>query len=327
MSFDVKYHIQAEDELKRRKQSNLKELEVRRNRIEKKFPEIMELRIKMSSTGARIAKVALEGGDTDTKLEQVRHENTTAAARIKELLMKANYPDNYLDPIYSCKSCKDSGVYNGVRCECYKNTLKRLAAEGINSKSPLTLTGFESFDVELYPDTKSKEGYNIREIMKNNLDYCKNYAEDFHVSAVSNTGLLLSGQTGLGKTHLSLAIAGRVLNRGFNAVYGSAPDLFRKINREDFGREDGNTMETLQSAELLVLDDIGAEPDRQDYRSDFYNLINSRMNLGNPTIISTNLTMSELKLRYGDRILSRFMTMKILKFYGNDIRQIKRNKQ
>jgi len=327
MAFDVKYHIQAEDELKRRKKANEKELEIRQNRVEQHFPEIAEQRSVMARTGVKLIQLALGGGgasaDTEkveAQLAQIQQEHTAAAARIKELLMKAKYPHDYLNPIYSCEVCKDSGIVRDGRCDCYKKTVSRLAAQEVNSKSPLTLTGFESFDVSLYPDI-IEDGHSIRTIMQGNFDCCRDYAEDFHLP---DSGLLLSGKTGLGKTHLSLAIAGKVLEKGFNAVYGSAPDLFRKIESEHFGREEGSTMESLQSAELLVLDDIGAEWESSFYTATFYNLLNSRMNLGNPTLINTNLTMAELKSRYGERIMSRFLTMKILKFYGNDIRQIKR---
>ncbi|MCL1903341.1 MAG: ATP-binding protein [Oscillospiraceae bacterium] len=320
MNFNQKYYVQAENELKNLRRTNAKELELRRCEIERVIPEYTKLRKVMAATGARIAEIVIKGGDTDAQLAVVQEENTAAAARIRELLVKARKPADYLDHIYSCKNCLDTGIVGGIRCDCYKNRVKRLAAEGINSTSPLTLTGFESFSIELYPDVE-KDGLNIRNSMHGVLNYCREYADEF---CLPNTGLLLIGETGLGKTHLSLAIAGRVLSRGFNAVYGSAPDLFRKIENEHFGRGNENTMESLQSAELLVIDDIGAEFNTELNISIFYNLFNSRMNGGKATVINTNLSLTELRARYGDRINSRFLTMKILKFYGNDIRQIKR---
>ncbi|MCL1788830.1 MAG: ATP-binding protein [Oscillospiraceae bacterium] len=320
MNFDAKYHIGAENELKQLRQANAKELDLRRREIERAIPEYTSLRAVMASTGARIAAVAINGGDTDAELSVIQRENTAAAARMKELLMKARKPADYLDHIYACKNCLDTGIAEGTRCDCYKSIVKRLAAAAINSTSPLTLTGFESFELELYPETL-EGGIKIRDIMQSNFNYCKKYAEDFRLP---NTGLLLSGETGLGKTHLSLAIVGKILSSGFNAVYGSAPDLFRKIENEHFGRGNEHTMDSLQAAELLVLDDIGAEFNTELNISIFYNLLNSRMNGGKATVINTNLTMTELRERYGDRINSRFLTMKILKFYGNDIRQIKR---
>jgi DNA replication protein DnaC len=322
MAFDVKYHISAKEQIEQRRSANLRKLELRQREISGKFPQYDALRAVMAETGAKIVKAVL-GGNAESELAQIRQENTNAAVKIKELLLSNKYPANYLEAIYSCESCKDSGVTSNGYCDCYKTLVKRIAAQEINSKSPLSLTGFGSFDIELYPDT-NENGYNIRNIMRGNLQICVDFAEDFHLPGA---GLLLSGKTGLGKTHLSLAIAGRVIERGFNVIYGSAPTLFRKVENEHFNREKGNTMDSLQSCELLVLDDIGAEWESSTfYASVFFNLLDSRMNAGTPTVINTNLTMGELEARYGERIMSRFLTKTILKFYGNDIRQIKRRK-
>ena len=78
-------------------------------------------------------------------------------------------------------------------------------------------------------------------------------------------------------------------------------------------------------ADLLILDDLGAEFATQFTVSAIYNIINSRILGGKPTIINTNLTLSELRGRYTERIVSRLMgTYSVLNFYGNDIRQLKR---
>jgi len=328
MSFDAKYHVSAENELKRRKEANAKEAAHRRVILEQKFPEFARLRAVMATAGAKIAAAVLESGgnehELNSRMNEIQAENVQANARMKELLMKAGYPHDYLEPIYSCKVCKDTGVAGLTRCECYTGAVKRLASEGVNSTSPLMLTGFDTFKVDLYPNVEIENVGNIRELMQGVFNYCEEYAENFHLP---DAGIMLRGQTGLGKTHLSLAIAGRVLAKGFSVVYGSAPDLLRKIENEHFSYErEGrdSTMDTLQSAELLVLDDVGAEFESKFYASALYNLLNSRMNMGYPTIVSTNLTFEELKLRYGDRITSRFMTMEILLFHGKDIRLLKR---
>ena len=322
--FEHRYHTLAKNELERRKQANESMLRERRREFESKVPEYAKLRSVVASTGAEIAAVALEASDVDSKiakLEDIQARHKSAAARIKELLLKANYPADYLEPIHSCKVCLDTGIAGRLRCDCYTNMVKRFAADGINSTSQLRLTGFENFDVNLHPDSvQDGSGLNPREVMRYNFEFCKNYAENFRLPY---KGLLLTGQTGLGKTHLSLAIAGKVLDSGFGVIYGSAPDLFRKLENEHFGRNDGNTMEWLQSTELLVLDDIGAEFDKDFYLGFFYNLLNSRMESGKPTVINTNYTLGELTARYGDRIVSRFMTFEILQFCGCDVRMMK----
>jgi len=324
MGFDVKYYAGADAEIKQRRLTNSRELDNRRESVAKRFPEYAKLRALLAETTAKITEAVISKTDVRAKIAAIEAENSAVNAKIAAFLEKGGYPKDYLDPIYSCDICKDTGIINGSRCDCFKKAVKRLAAEGINSNSPLTLTGFETFDIKLQPDEYEPSGRKIRAVMKKNFDYCKDYAENFHLSG---GGILMLGETGLGKTHLSLAIAGRVLENGYSAVYGSAPDLFRKIENEHFGRSDGHTADSLQAADLLVLDDIGAEFDSSFYVSVFYNLLNSRMNAGLPLIISTNMDTSELKERYGERIFSRLMTMKIMMFCGKDIRQIKRGRK
>ena len=153
------------------------------------------------------------------------------------------------------------------------------------------------------------------------MEFCKRYAEDFHFPAKS---ILLRGKTGLGKTHLSLSIASVVIEKGYSVVYGSAPDLFRRIEKEHFSNSgDDSVIEALENADLLILDDIGAEFESKFYNSVFYNILNNRLNASLPTIISTNLDLSEIKERYGDRITSRLLTMESLIFVGSDIRILK----
>ncbi|MCL1831891.1 MAG: ATP-binding protein [Oscillospiraceae bacterium] len=321
MSFNVKYHVQAEQELLRRKAANDKKRKVRRAEMDARFPEFVQLRALMATAGAKIAGVVLDGGDPETasaKIEEIRQENVAAVVRMKELLMNAGKPHDYLDPIYSCPMCQDTGVTQYARCECYNNAVKRFASAEINASTHLTLTGFDTFNVTYQPDEVRIDIGNVREITQDNFHFCEKYAEDFHLP---NPGILMTGGTGLGKTHLSLAIAGKVLSKGYNVVYGSAPDFFAKVHDEHYGREVGHTMKLLQAAELLIMDDIGTEYDTSFYVLTFYNILNSRMNAGKPTIISTNLNTNEQELRYGNRITSRFIMMEILEFHGDDIRQ------
>lgn len=60
------------------------------------------------------------------------------------------------------------------------------------------------------------------------------------------------GETGLGKTHLSLAIANEVIKKGFSVVYDSAQNLFTRLEKERFGREGGNTEDTVLYCDLLI---------------------------------------------------------------------------
>ncbi|MCR5717503.1 MAG: DNA replication protein DnaC, partial [Oscillospiraceae bacterium] len=79
--------------------------------------------------------------------------------------------------------------------------------------------------------------------------------------------------------------------------------------------------------DLLILDDLGTEFSSPFYTSMIYNIINTRLNRGLPTIISTNLEWLELKSRYEERIVSRlYAVYDIMHFVGSDIRLQKRKK-
>ena len=140
------------------------------------------------------------------------------------------------------------------------------------------------------------------------------------------------GKTGLGKTHLSLSIAEVLIKNGWNVLYDSTINYLRQIEKEHFGRDlNGNTLQILLDADLIILDDLGSEYDTSFYVATIYNIINTRLNKNLPTIINTNLTPQELERKYDSRIVSRLFTMyTYLKFTGNDVRQIRaieKNKQ
>jgi len=328
MSLNPKFYVKAEEEIKRRREIAEQKLLHRKKEIETTIPQYKNIQRELAKTGARLSEIILSGGnreETREKLERLQRENLAAQDTIKTLLAQHKYDAEYLSGSYTCKKCSDTGVYQNRRCVCFREIVKRLTAEELNASSPMKLCGFDTFDLDLYPEIIDIDsGVTMRSKMKRNFNYCKDFAENFHLPC---NGILIAGGTGIGKTHISLAIAKVVIEKNYSVIYGSAPDLLRKIEKEHFGRDaDTNTVELLQSADLLILDDLGAEFESQFYSSAFYNLLNSRINAGLPTIISTNLTRKQIESRYGERIISRIFVMECLEFCGNDIRAIKKFK-
>ncbi|MDR1753832.1 MAG: ATP-binding protein [Eubacterium sp.] len=318
MGFNKSFYIKAEAEIKARKAANNNIIISRQKEISKKFPDYVSLREELAGTGGELISI-LGAQDVAAQIKKLSEKNLGIQARIETLLLENGYPRDYLNPIHTCLKCKDSGIYEGIRCDCFLDIVKRFAANELNQSSPIKLSSFDVFDLRLYPDEKDNEtGRNIRKGMAGIFEYCKQFADDFHLPC---NGILMRGNTGLGKTHLSLAIAGEVLKKGYSVIYGSAPDLFRRIEKEHFNSQiESDTLGLLQNTELLVLDDLGSEFDSQFYVSTLYNLLNFRMNRGLAVIVSTNLDLKSLQKRYNDRVVSRLLTLEGLDFFGRDIR-------
>ncbi len=257
-------------------------------------------------------------------MQQQKIRNLTAQQNIKLLLKKHGLAEDYLEVKYFCPKCEDTGFIESKLCECHISLLKDLAFEEAGKNSPLKFCKFEDFKLSYYPDTApSAKEKSVREKMSEILDFCKFYAASFDTSSQS---VLMQGYTGLGKTHLSLAIAGEVIKKGYNVLYNSAQNFFNELEKERFGKTSTNgAYEAMMlECDLLVIDDLGAEFQTSFTKSALYNIINTRMNSGLPTIISTNLNLVEIENQYTQRISSRIIgEYTILSFEGKDIRQLK----
>ena len=83
--------------------------------------------------------------------------------------------------------------------------------------------------------------------------------------------------------------------------------MITKLEREHFGRDEGNTDHMLLECDLLILDDLGTEFKTAFSCAEIYNIVNTRLMTQKPTIISTNLSIQELQERYTERFASRIM--------------------
>lgn len=289
--------------------------------INEKIPQIREINNVLFNTGRELIRIISEGrtSETENKINQLKRNNLQAQEMSRKLLAANGYPEDYLDIHYSCNKCSDTGYCDGVYCECLKKLCGRLAADELNKNAHLKLSGFDTFSLSYY---KGDDYFNMQKI----LEFAKQYAETFKESSNS---IFMFGKTGLGKTHLSLAIANRVLDKGYSVIYDSAINILRNIEREHFSREHSSDMiDLVMTTDLLILDDLGTEYETPFYNATIYNIINSRLNSGKATIISTNLDLSGIKRRYDERVVSRIISVyTCLEFRGDDVRLQKRQEK
>lgn len=307
----------AEAELARRRSTAEAVLIDKTFEIEIRHPEIKRLNDQLKQTGPRYMNIMLAGGDDiKEKIAALKAENLKVQEELSELLLAFTGDRNYLEADYTCQDCHDTGYVEGVRCHCFKELLKKYSSEELSRTGGIALNDFSQFRTDYY------DAGNVRDKMLGSLKYCRSYAETFSTASPS---LLFIGKTGLGKTFMSSCIAKEVIGQGHSVVFGSIISFLRKLEDEHFGREDGDTMERLIDCDLLILDDLGSEFKTAFTESALYDIINSRINMNKPIIISTNLAMSELNERYNDRIISRLMgCFSPIMFIGRDIRSIKK---
>ena len=320
MSLNEKYYAAAHFQLDKRREHNKTLEENRRDEVLKKIPEYGLLESRLALTASKIAPAILAHDQNITELiENLRRENINIQQNMKALLEGSGLPADYLDPIYSCPVCNDRGCADGKWCGCFMKLVYAAAAKDMNEQAAMTLSRFVDFNLNLYSDSPCPDNPAVSQktAMTEVFTQCFKFAENFDGS---ENGILMMGATGLGKTHLSLSIANRVIERGYSVIYGSVPELLRTLNNEQFGRSGGDTMSLLTGCDLLVLDDLGAENSSDYNLSQVYEIINARVNRRLPMIVSTNFSIRELPDRYSDRICSRLFSMHKMLFYGSDNR-------
>ena len=322
MAYSPSIYIKAQRILEKRREKALDDAEERIEKIRKEIPEIDNIQKQLSAIGLEISRLFFFKGNTEEKVAQLKSSSRELVAKRAKILKENGYSENALQPEYVCAHCEDKGFIKGRICACHVQLLKDLMKDEIRKFAPLDDCTFDSFKLEYYSSEAFENSVVPRERAKKIFESARLYAQNF---SPESKNLIFLGATGLGKTHLSLAIANVVINKGYNVCYGSSQNICDDLQSEQFGRTDNiyYTKQQVLESDLLILDDLGCEVSNQYTTAIIYNIVNSRILSKKPTIISTNCSLSELLDKYDQRITSRisgdYTKMTIL---GNDIRNI-----
>ncbi|MBE6899337.1 MAG: ATP-binding protein [Ruminococcaceae bacterium] len=296
---------------------------IRKADVYAKYPAIRELDNRLMREMANLTVLMLrEQGDTEGVLASMKAKTEDIRRERAAILAEKGLPEDYLEPHYICSECSDIGRKNGILCSCFKEICRKEALNELAASSGSASCSFGNFELGYYPDNGAEDGTNPRRKMQNYYNFCINYAENFVSGSPS---IVMIGKTGLGKTHLSLAIAKTVVEKGFGVVYAPAQKLVSNLEREHFSFSGSDAvLQKYTNCDLLIIDDLGAEFPSQFTSAAIGNLINERLFENRPTVISTNLSVKELSERYSERTASRILgEYKRLLFAGEDIRFLK----
>ncbi len=316
MAYNNGYYKKAIEIILADKKARQKQYEQRLNELYNSVPELGDIDAELSSIGAKAMMAAMAGKTDDVKIYELKSAELQAkkAEIFKSTEIQA--------PVASCQKCNDTGYLGNSLCECVKLIAKKLVMQDMSEQMPIEEQGFHNFDLKYYPDVSGKDGINPREHMGNIFNTIKNYADSF---SRHSENLILIGNVGLGKTHLTMAIIKSVIEKGYGVIYGSAQNLFLQVQNEyllNAGSMD--KLDAILNIDLLVIDDLGAEIQSSFAKNLVNNIINTRINNSLPTIINTNLSFSQIEEYYTARVSSRIVgNYKLIPFYGKDIRRIK----
>lgn len=292
-------------------------LNKRYKEILEKIPEYQEIDHAISSLCMEKGRQLLNG---DSQATASLHEQVASlSAQKKRLLMDAGYPDNYLEPFYDCPLCKDTGFIEGEKCSCFKQAIINLLYEQSNIKEMLKEENFSKLSMEYYI------GEDL-ERFSQAVDGSRKFIADFNLDYHN---LFFYGTVGTGKSFLSSCIARELIDKGHSVIYFSSLKLFDTLSKMTFehrNKEELNRIyDDLYNCDLLIIDDLGTELTNSFVTSSLFSCLNERHLRKNPTIISTNLSLEELSMRYSERIFSRITSyFDLYKLTGQDIRMHKK---
>lgn len=294
----------------------------RMEEIEKKLPEYLRLESSVSSVSVAYAKALLE--DQTKEAEACHQKLVEIRTRKQALLQSAGYPSDYLDPVYTCPDCQDTGYLvsdslHQSKCHCLRQKELKILYQQSNIQDQIAKDNFSTLTEQYY---KGEDLVHFRKA----VTICRQFVEHFDTQ---HDNLLFYGTVGTGKSFLSGCVAAELLKREHSVIYFSSVSLFETLSRHSFDAKEKETLynfyEDLYNCELVIIDDLGTELTNAFVASQLFSLLNERQLRRKSTIISTNLSLEELRDRYSDRVFSRITShFNLCKLTGMDIRMLKK---
>ena len=296
-----------------RQLANYHQLNKRKNRVYTLIPEYRLLEEEVATSSVERARMLIDGDDAG--LEDYRKRIAENVARRATLLEEHNLPADYLDTIYTCPDCQDTGYIHSQKCHCFRRQEITLLYEQSNIQEMIEKENFSTLSYEYY---KGEDLIRFQNAVNVSKDFVAGFGTHYQ-------NLFFYGTVGTGKSFLSGCIARELLSQSYSVIYFSANNLFETLSRYSFDIKSKDSLynfyKDLYNCDLVIIDDLGTEVTNSFVTSQLFGLLNERHLRQKATIISTNLSLEELSERYSDRVFSRITSnYSICKLTGQDIR-------
>ncbi len=306
-------------------------LESRKQRVYDMIPEFRDVELEIVNTSMEYAPLTISSDPEEfaLKLQKMKVAVRALEEKKTQLLLSHGLPADYLEPEWVCPDCHDTGFAGDKRCHCFKQAVVDLVYSQSNLKQVLARENFDTFSFDCYSDKDidPKTGKSSLQIMHDAYDIAQSFVQKFDQQY---RNLFFYGEPGLGKTFLSNCIANELLKTGHTVLYLTSHQLFDALGKKmrRYGDEEIAAFEEedyILNCDLLIIDDLGSEMSTAFTISNFNNVLNSRLLTRRPTILSSNLSFTDIREVYGDRNFSRIGGgFTLVRFYGDDIRLKKR---
>lgn len=306
--------------IEKRRIKNKEEQEKRKKEIYEKFPRIKVIDKTIASLGQMAITKAQEGINVDELKKKLKELDRQK----EEILLENSYPKDYLKIHYHCDICNDTGFVKTQICRCRKKLIIEKKYSQSNISRLVQRENFRTFNANLYSKNLYKDYpispyENIIRIQNDAKMYVENFSKNYK-------NLYIFGDVGRGKTFLINSIAKEILDRNYSVLYLTATKLFSFMNDYLYAfserkEELKERYDLIFESDLLIIDDLGSENDRNSNETNLFEIVNDRMINKKPIIFSSNYSEDELMEFYGDRIFSRIIgSSEVMEIFGEDLR-------
>ena len=301
-------------EYEKRQQGNRRRQIAHLNEVYERIPEYKKTEDQIADISVIQAKKLILGNEE--ALPALQEQLLCLREKKSTLLRDYGFPEDYLEPSFTCPDCRDTGYIGNKKCHCFRQRQIEILYEQSNIKNILSRENFDFFSYEYYNEEEMER-------MKKVVAESKRFIREFG-SHYSN--LLFFGDIGNGKTFLSNCIAKELIESGYSVIYFTAFQLFDLLAKNTFDsavQTDASRQmySDIFECDLLIIDDLGTENANSFTSSQFFLILNERHLRKHSTIISTNMSIQMLNDTYSERSVSRLLgSYELFLFKGRDIR-------
>ena len=265
-----------------------------------KNEEVKKLYVTCKSLMVDIAKADFRGEDS-TKLKE---KYATTKTKIQKLVKKQKIDLTSIKPKYTCDKCRDTGRLGKLDCDCLKREISNILFSqcGLNM---CDMPNFSDTTFDLYKDNTTKE--KVEHLYKIVESYIEKYSE------TTKKFIVICGNVGVGKTHLLKCAVKKAIDYNLITYYTTAFNLNQDMLAYHCAamQDKPSIISKYIDSDILCIDDLGTEVIYKNVTVEYlYLILNERQQRGKNTIITTNLTIEQIRDTYDDRIMSRLVSKK-----------------